>query len=142
MDGDFNIEQEMLYDLAVLIEKDPGFLESIKDAISDLKDKSTQEYKLKNLFKQKDKCVFLNDEDSEDVFGPTSGWGWKDFYRKFPGSHGTIGFSRVGFNAEKTRGLLYVHSGRAELASSGDYYVLDKKEGRWTIVERICVVVS
>jgi hypothetical protein len=61
--------------------------------------------------------------------------GWEDFYKQYPGSGGFIDFSAVGFNADKT--VAVVSKGRwcGPACGAGNYYVLQKKDGKWIPLE-------
>jgi hypothetical protein len=56
---------------------------------------------------------------------------WKEFYKLYPDSNGFVDLSAVGFNADKT--VAVVSKGRwcGGLCGEGEYYVLQKKEGKW-----------
>ena len=57
--------------------------------------------------------------------------GWDDFYKKYPGSSGYITFSRVGFNSDKTKAVIYKETGCGMLCAYGGYVLLSKDNGAW-----------
>jgi hypothetical protein len=57
--------------------------------------------------------------------------GWEGFRQSFPGSLGYLILSAVGFNSEKTIGLVYVEYRCGGLCGSSGYYILAKRNGRW-----------
>jgi hypothetical protein len=90
--------------------------------------KSRKEYRLKNLFKQKDACVLISGRQ----FGRLA---WDGFYKKFPKSGGLISLSRVGFNPEKKLAFVSFCIYRGELAASGRSALLHKEGDEWRIKE-------
>jgi hypothetical protein len=57
--------------------------------------------------------------------------GWKEFYKRYPKSHGYFSFARVGFNQERTEALLYVEEHVGWLHAGGRYVLFRKFEGAW-----------
>lgn len=60
---------------------------------------------------------------------------WRAFYKQYPNSGGFIDLSAVGFNGDKT--VAIVSKGRwcGNLCGEGQYYVLQKKDGKWIPLE-------
>ena len=67
---------------------------------------------------------------------------WPAFYKRFPGSTGNLGFSRVGFSADGTQALFYASNRCGELCGGGEYVVMDRREGRWVIEKEIQMWIS
>ena len=61
---------------------------------------------------------------------------------KYPGSDGYMFFSRVGFNNALDQALIYVGRVYGPLAGDASYYLLEKKDARWMIVNQIVRVIS
>lgn len=79
---------------------------------------------------------FISKSESEKIFGGNHPFdGWSNFYKKYPESTGEINFSNVGFNAQSTQAIVYVVYGCGGLCGSGEYYLLEKKNGKWEIIE-------
>ena len=57
--------------------------------------------------------------------------GWEGFRQSFPASSGYVILSAVGFNSERTTGLVYVEYRCGGLCGSSGYYILEKRHGRW-----------
>ena len=57
--------------------------------------------------------------------------GWEGFRQSFPDSSGYVILSAVGFNSEKTIGLVYVEYRCGGLCGSSAYYILEKRGGTW-----------
>lgn len=86
---------------------------------------------------------FISEEETEKIFGTDNVIdGWRSFYKNFPKSSGKINFSNVGFNAQLTQAIVYVSHGCGGLCGSGDYYLLEKKNGKWEIAEEAGAWVS
>ncbi len=64
------------------------------------------------------------------IFGQGVG-GWQAFYNRYPNSGGWIELSAVGFNADKTVAVVYTAHHCGMLCGSGEFKVLEKKEGKW-----------
>ncbi len=73
----------------------------------------------------------------------TSESNWGDVLNeKYPGSHGYLIFSRVGFNNTLDQALIYVGEVRGPLNGNGDYYLMEKQNGQWVIKDQIMVWIS
>ena len=62
---------------------------------------------------------------------------WPAYYKRFPGSTGILGFSRVGFGAGGTQALFFVSRKCGELCGGGEYVVMERRDGRWVIEKEI-----
>jgi len=51
--------------------------------------------------------------------------------------YGTVNLSRVGFNSEKTEALVYTERSCGPDCGGGDFFLLRKKDGAWTVVAQI-----
>jgi hypothetical protein len=110
--------------------------------VEDYSAKNKDEAPLENRFTFSVDYVLLSDEDFERIFSAPEHGGWDMFYRKFPNSAGHIQISRPGFNKDKTLALVYVGNQRHWLAGVGEYVVLEKINGAWTIRKRDMVWIS
>ncbi len=61
---------------------------------------------------------------------------------KYSGSGGYVIFSRVGFNAALDQALVYVGDVAGPLMGAGFYYLLEKRNGEWVMIEQIMVWIS
>ena len=57
--------------------------------------------------------------------------GWDLFYKEHPDSGGYINVSAVGFDADKTRAMLYVGHSCGGLCGSGMYHFMEKVDRQW-----------
>jgi len=60
--------------------------------------------------------------------GPES---WQGFYRRYPDSGGYIEMSAVGFNASRTRAMVYIAHYCGGLCGGGAHHLLEKVDGSW-----------
>jgi len=67
--------------------------------------------------------------------------GWDAFHKKYSPS-GYMQFSRVGFNDTVDQAIVYVASIPGPMMGSGNYYLLEKKGGQWSIREQVLAWVS
>lgn len=84
--------------------------------------------------------VLLSAEEQRSIFDQPDGWG--SFYEKYPDSGGYTVLSRVGFNDTLDQALIYVANVAGPLMGAGNYYLLEKKDGEWRIIEQIMVWIS
>lgn len=73
-------------------------------------------------------CV--DDGEFQRVF--RDGAGWERFRSMFPGSDGTLRFSRVGLDLDVTQALIYAGQQFDWNVGSGVYWLFSKDNGRWT----------
>ena len=83
----------------------------------------------------------LIDEDELASLTRQSNWG-EAISQKYPGAHGYVMFSRVGFNRSLDQAVVYVGSVEGPLMGAGYYYLLVEENGEWNIKERIMVWIS
>lgn len=67
---------------------------------------------------------------------------WPAYYKQFPGSQGLLTFSGVGFSADGTQAFFYFSNRCEGLCGTGDYVVMEKRDGRWIIQTDIRMWVS
>jgi hypothetical protein len=67
---------------------------------------------------------------------------WSAFHHRFPNSAGWMDLSGVGLSADGRQALVHVWSGSASLAGAGFFFLLEKRAGRWVIVEKTMTVIS
>lgn len=98
---------------------------------------------LENLFELKSKIVLVNDSEIKELFAEGCEEGWGKFYQKYPNSQGITTLSRVGFNQEKNRAIVYIGTQSHCLAGIGNLVDLQKDQsGNWKIVKQINLWVS
>jgi len=86
------------------------------------------------------KYVLLSEDELHKIISQPN---WGDVLtEKYPGSHGYTVFSRVGFNNSLDQAVIYVGKMAAPLMGTGDYYLMEKKNGNWVIKEQVMVWIS
>jgi hypothetical protein len=58
---------------------------------------------------------------------------WSEFYRRYPGSHGGIAFSSIGYNADGNVALLVVDHGCGSFCGAVSGVVVTRERGRWHV---------
>ena len=61
---------------------------------------------------------------------------------KFPGTHGYIIFSRVGFNNTLDQAIIYVGNVGGPMMGAGYYYLMEKQNGQWILKEQVMAWIS
>jgi hypothetical protein len=83
----------------------------------------------------------VDERQLEPIFKKGGGW-WDAYYKQFPHAQGILTFSRVGFNSDATQALLYYSNRCGGLCGAGEYVVMVKRDGRWSIGTEIEMWVS
>jgi hypothetical protein len=84
--------------------------------------------------------VLLSADEQQAIFNQPGGW--DAFYKKYPNAGGYTALSRVGFNNSLDQALIYVANMGGPLMGAGYYYLLEKKDGEWRIIEQVMVWIS
>jgi hypothetical protein len=63
--------------------------------------------------------------------------GWDGFHKRYGKTAVMVVFSRVAFNSDKTLALFNVSTGIDRMAAGGTLYLLEKKDGKWSIKSQI-----
>lgn len=88
----------------VLREKMPA---GVEETFADFISKNQRAYKLSNNFTATIKTELINEQEKQDYFSNKTGMA-DGFFARYPGAQGTLAFSRVGFNPNKDKALVYV----------------------------------
>jgi hypothetical protein len=83
--------------------------------------------------------ILLSADDLSAVMDQPDGW--DAFHKKYSPS-GYLQFSRVGFNDMVDQAIVYVASIPGPMMGSGNYYLLEKEAGQWSIREQVLAWVS
>ena len=141
------IRRETLRDFGALLDTEPApdsiclrpDAESAKiigTAVEDYLKVNKTKRLLQKKFKLKVPYKLVDSETIVSIINPlTENEDWKKFYKQYPDSGGFIDLSAVGFNADKS--VAVVSQGRwcGKLCGEGEYYVLQKKDGKWIPLE-------
>ncbi len=85
--------------------------------------------------------VLLTQADFQEIFALNTS-GWDVFYTRYPNSPGMTTLSRVGFNDDFTQAFLYAGTWSNWLAGAGFYYLLEKVDGAWVILQQVMAWIS
>lgn len=101
------------------------------DAVADYahKNETQGELSLKDLGIPNE---LISPEQVAELF-EKGGGGWDTFYKRYPGSLGLVSFSKVGFNARRDQAFVYVAKTCHWLCGDGEYILLNKEHGQWTV---------
>jgi hypothetical protein len=101
-------------------------------------------YYLENKFSVPSKKVSLiSAEEIQYIFhNGDINEGWEEFYRRYPNSPGTISFSRIGYNTNKTQAMVGLGNMYASLGGEGSLVFLKLEYNRWVIVKIIPTWIS
>jgi hypothetical protein len=58
---------------------------------------------------------------------------WQEFYRRYPGSNGSISFSSIGYTADGNTAVLVVDQGCGTLCGALSNIVVKRERGRWHV---------
>ena len=92
-----------------------------------------QPLQLRDCFNLRVQTIFLNTEESGKVRAPG---GWGGFFAKYP-DQSLILLSRIAFNPEVTRALVYTSSESGGKSGQGSFVILAKKNNAWVIEHTI-----
>jgi hypothetical protein len=67
---------------------------------------------------------------------------WRAFYERFPGSTGSISFSRPGYDSTRTHALLNYTHGCGGRCGDGGYVLLERRDGKWVVLRRVVTWMS
>jgi hypothetical protein len=131
-------ERTFRYDFAV--DNDEPWREKRKgvtidrSAAEDYEAKNSQPWLLnKAMFKLPVKLNLITDLDLKAIFH--GHWGeleWISYYKRYPESTGFVMLSRIGFNTDRTQGLLYIGSRCGPGCGEINFLLLEKANGTWT----------
>lgn len=77
--------------------------------------------------------LILTKDEEEKIFIDYAEVGWFLFYSRYPDAEGVIEVSRVGFNTQKNKALVYIGHVVKFLAGRGFHFLLIKENGVWKI---------
>jgi hypothetical protein len=132
-----------------LIETDPQeSIDYIKSGLDGLSDETFDNYLSRNAqpgplpanMNLGVKYVLLTPDELTEISSQAN-WG-QVLDERYPGSKGYTIFSRVGFNPSLDQALVYVANVGGPLVGSGSYYLMEKKNGVWVLIEQVNVWMS
>ena len=83
--------------------------------------------------------ILLSDDEAMRL---VEGSGWEPFHKKYPTAPGITLVSRPGFNAERSRALVYIGTSCDMLCGDGVLILLGKDGGQWRVLRKETIWVS
>jgi len=121
-----------------LHKKDPALQSSTLETFRKV---NTQEALLRRSLHPAIDYELVSSAQLEPIFCKHCGF-WPAFYKQFPGSQGLLKLSGVGFSADGTQAFFYFSNRCEGLCGTGDYVIMEKRDGRWVIQKDIGMWVS
>lgn len=121
-----------------LRKKDPALQQSALDAFRKV---NAQEAFLRRSLHPSIDFELVTSAQLEPIFCKHCGF-WPAYYKQFPGSQGLLTLSGVGFSSDGTQAFFYFGNQCGGLCGTGDYVIMEKRDGRWVIQKEITMWVS
>ncbi len=106
-----------------------------EETLADFLAKNREQHPIEPDLNPGGRLLCVGDEEFEHIF--RDGDGWARFRREFPGSDGTLRFSRVGLNPGTTQAILYAGQQFDWNVGSGGFWLFSQLDGEWTEVGRV-----
>ncbi len=106
-----------------------------EETLADFLAKNREQHPVEPDLNPGGRLICVNDEEFHHIFG--DGEGWDRFRRAFPGSDGTLRFSRVGFDRDVTQAMLYAGQQFDWNVGSGGFWLFSKIGGAWVEAGRV-----
>lgn len=104
-----------------------------EDLVNSFKERNQQPHPLEPGLDFGLEYQLLTQEEIDEIHSQDEASDWKLFYESYPNTVGFIYLSRVGFNADFSKALLYLEQYHYDRPIQGGYYFLVKQDGRWVI---------
>jgi hypothetical protein len=121
-----------------LRKKDPALQQATLDAFRKV---NAQQESLRRSLHPSIDYELVTSAQLEPIFCHHCGF-WPAYYKQFPGSQGLLTFSGVGFSADGTQAFFYFSNRCEGLCGTGDYVIMEKRDGRWALQKEINMWVS
>lgn len=130
------LDSETVAQTRTCLRPDAESAKIIGTAIDDYIKVNQKKWLLQEKFKLKIPYKLVDSKTIISIINPlTEKEDWKAFYKQYPDSGGFIDLSAVGFNADKSVAVASKGRWCGSLCGEGDYYVLQKKDGKWIPLE-------
>jgi hypothetical protein len=121
--------------------------ETAPDTKSDFDEKGKKSCRLDRRFDLKVPYTLVVNDDLNKIFaldpsGHIDPKVWDHFYQRYPGAAGIVAFSRVGFDSKKNQALVYLVIQYGLVGGSGEFCVLVRNDGKWTIEKQVLIWLS
>jgi hypothetical protein len=104
-------------------------------SIVDFGNRNSQSRSLRYLSSQESSVpiVLVTRESLEALLSNDPEAYWKEFYRRYPGSQGSIAFSSIGYGADGNVAVLVVEDGCGSFCGALSNVVVKREGGRWRV---------
>jgi hypothetical protein len=106
-----------------------------QETLTDFLAKNREQHSVDPVLNPGRRLICVGDEEFEHIFRDADGW--TRFRREFPGSDGTLRFSRVGFDRNVTQAILYAGQQFDWNVGSGGFWLFSRLDGEWTEAARV-----
>ena len=110
------------------------------DAIDDFKKANETGVRLENRFDYDGKLALISQDDFKKTIGDENGW--DQFHKLHESATGIVTFSAVGFDRTGMRALVNVSYLCGSHCGHGNFFVLEKRDGEWTISKEMGTWIS
>jgi hypothetical protein len=114
--------------------------QSYPDAVRDFKTANEKDTQIENRFDYSGKVSLIDQQEFKKTIG--GGDGWDAFRKSHPGASGIATFSAAGFDHDGNRAVVNVSYLCASHCGNGSFYILEKKDGEWTISKEMGTWIS
>lgn len=108
---------------------------SYPDAVDDYKTANKNSEQMENRFEYNGNISLIGEDEVKNTINSTEGW--DAFKKSHPGASGIVTFSAVGFDLDGNHAIVNVSYLCASHCGNGTVFVLEKKDGDWTIKQEI-----
>ena len=124
----------------------------IREALRELSDETYDDFKVKaekqasleKKFPTRNNYTLISLDELKKSFAYVfdDDINWDKFYQEHPKSRGIYTFSRVGFNRQGSQALVFVTNWCRSLCGEGNFYLLEKENEEWKVVENRMIWIS
>jgi len=111
------------------------------ETLADFQARNAQPQPLKDFLSIPIPTVLFSEQERNEIF-QSSGNGWDEFYRRYPGAPGLSAISRAGLNKDRTQAFVYIGTQSHYLAGVGYYVLLVKENGTWKVSNQLMAWIS
>jgi hypothetical protein len=124
-----NSPKHLEQDLAAFQENTP----LAPELVASFEERNQLSYLLNSVLDFGVEYQLLTQEEVDELRDLDEASGWKLLYEKYPNSYGFVYLSRVGFNADFSKALIFTESFHYDQPIIGGYYLMVKQDGRWVV---------
>lgn len=115
-------------------------IELSKDLIDDFNTKNASKHFVQDYFKTELKYLLVKSDEYFEIFD--SSYSWLNFEEKYPNVSTILQFSRIGFNTQNDKALLFTSMNCGPLCGSTWFLLFEKVNDRWELTMEQQLTVS